>query len=222
MRTARLTAGPYAAGSATFFAASQAPTSGTALTLVATAPVTPRRVLLTFGNDVTTSRTFTLKGTNVTGDSISEVITVPSGAGTAVSVLDYATLVSATPTGSGWSANVSLGTGTSGTNTPIGSSAWVRLDDYGFAPVNLGIDVTGTVNVTVESSDDDPNLAPPLTPVAPSAMTWVSHPNLQNYTVKANDYYPAAPRWVRLTFNSGTAATASATLIVTQQGGKGG
>jgi hypothetical protein len=219
MRPITVTTGAYAAGSTTVLAAAQAPVIGTALTLASTTLATPRRLLVTAGADAVTTRTMTLVGTGWDGSSISEVLAIPTGAGATVSSLDYKVLTSATPTGTGWSANVSLGTSATGVNTPMGSSSWVRLDDYGFAPVSLDLDVTGTVNVTVESSGDDPNLVAPQTPVAVGSMVWDVHPNLAAWTTSTHDQYTTAPRWVRLTQNSGAG---SAKLIVTQLGGKSG
>ena len=86
------------------------------------------------------------------------------------------------------------------------------------APTSLSVNGR-TVSVTVESSGDDPNLVLPQTAVALSAMVWHPHPNLAAFTASAHDQYQTAPRWVRLTQNSGAG---SAKLTVTQMGGKGG
>jgi len=222
MRAITLTAGPLVAAAANNIALSQTPTSGVALTLngsLVTAGVaildTPRRVLLTFGNEGS-ARTLVLAGTDRYGATQSETLAVASGAGATIqSVLDYKTVTSALPAGGGWTAAATLGT------SGVASSAWARMDSYGFAQVALGVDVTGTVNYSVESSMDDPNLVAPQVPVAVSAMQWNAHPNLASQTAKANDNYPVAPAWVRLTLNSQT-NPGSATLIVRQMGGKGG
>lgn len=222
MRPISLTAGPLVAAAANNIALSQTPTSGTPLTLngslvtggVAVLDVA-RRILLTTGSEAS-GRTLALVGTNWAGDRISETLTIPATTvGTVQSVLDYKTLISATPAGGGWSAAATLGT------SGVASSPWVRMDDYGFAPVDLGVDVTGVVNYTVESSDDDPNAMAPLPTIAPSAMTWQPHPNLASQTIKAHDSYSTAPLWVRLTLNSQT-NPGTATLVVKQAGGKGG
>src|SRR6185437_4011480 len=103
-QTHTVTVGPLSSGSATFYAASQAPTIGTSLTLTGSVATTPRRALLTFGADAVTTRTFVLVGTVWTGLPITETLTIPSGSGTIQSVLDYKSITSATPTGTGWSA----------------------------------------------------------------------------------------------------------------------
>lgn len=223
MRSIVLSAGPYAAGAVAGLAASQAPVVGTALTLTGTAIDTPRRILVTAGNDAVSTRTITLVGTNWSGNTISEVLPIPTGAGATVSVLDYKTLTSATPTGTSWSANMSLGTSTTGTNAPLGSSAWARLDDYGFANTFVGADVAGTVNYTVEFSWDDPNLVLPQVAVALASMKWAALPALTAQNGAASSGFVENPKFIRLTVNSATAGAGnSASLTVTQPGGKGG
>ena len=219
MRPIILKTGAYTAGSATVLAASQVPTANTPLVLASTVLDTPRRVVLTVGADAVTTRTLTLVGTAWDGSAQSEVIAVPTGAGALVSALDYKTVTSATPKGAGWSANVSLGTSATGTNTPMGSSSWARCDDYGQAAVAFEVDVTGTVSVNVESSMDDPNLVLPQVAVPVGSMIWVPHANIAAKTASIADVYAAAPAWIRLTQLSGAG---SATLTVRQAGGKGG
>lgn len=219
--------GPYAAAAANNIALSQTPTSGTPLTLngtlasggVATLD-SPRRVLLTVGSEAA-PRTLTLSGTNWAGNPISEIIAVPATtAGGIISVLDYATVTSALPLGGGWTAAATLGTSAV---TTAGSSQWIRLDDYGFAPVDLLVEVSGTVNWTIEQSDDDPNLTPPQVAIAPSAMIWISPDatNLSAKTATTRASLTTVPAWLRLTLNSYT-NPGFAKLIARQPGGKGG
>lgn len=219
MRPAVLSVGPFIAGSATKFAASQAPTIGTPLVLTGTEPDKPRRVLITAGNDAVTTRTMTIVGTNWQGDAISEVLAIATGASANVSALDYATITSMTPTGVGWVANVEAGTVTSGTNAPVGSSPWFRFDDYAHAQANLGVDVTGVVNYTVEYSDDDPNLMLPQIAVPPANMQWTPDAILVAQTTSMQGTLAACPLWARLTLNSATATSGSAVLNVKQAGG---
>lgn len=212
MRPITVTVGPLAAGSANYYSVSATPTSGTPLTLAHTAtPDLPRRVLLTYGSEGG-ARTLVLVGTNWQGTTITETLAVPSGgAGTVQSVLDYKTLISATPLGGGWTAPATLGT------SGVASSPWVRTDDYGFAPVGLAAEVTGTVNYTVQASDDDPNQIAPLPVTLPAAMTWISHSVLVAQTASAMDSYSVRPTWVRVLLNSGAGSVA---LVVSQAGGK--
>lgn len=232
MRPIVVTVGPLAASNAANIVASTTPVSGTPLTIVGGSPFvmdTPRRVLLTFGIEAST-RTLVIVGTDRSGQTRTETLTVPSGgAGTAISALDYATVVSLTPLGGGWSAAASVGTSSTTTSA---SSAWVRLDDYGFQATQIAVVVTGTINFTVEGSDDDPNAWTPngadrASPfVQPQNMTWIC-PDTTNLSSKtANLVYELGvtntgprPVWIRLTCNSYTNPGA-ATMTVHQPGGR--
>lgn len=211
MRVISVTVGPLAAPNAALFVASVTPTSGTLLTLAATKPDTPRRVLLTFGNEAS-SRTLVLTGTNVSGNTITETLAVPSGAGaTVASVLDYATLTSALPLGGGWTAAATLGT------NGVASSAWIRSDDWAAAPAGLQINVTGTVNYTVEQSFDDPNLVLPQIAVTPAKMQWIAHSVLNGLTTDQISSNQTVPPWTRLTINSSTAGAGNFGVLTFNQ-----
>lgn len=149
-----------AAANATLIAAAQSP-GAAALTL--TAPVVVidvvtstnlaigRRVVITSGgND--SGITFTIVGTNSTGNNITEVLT-GANAGTAQSNLDFTTVRSITP-----SAAVAT-TVSAGTNG-VGSSPWSLWNWLGSSPFNLGVGVelvSGAVNFTVQHTYDYPN-----------------------------------------------------------------
>lgn len=148
----RLTLGPLAAASANLIATSQIPASGTALTLTGSQPDMARRILLTYGNEGS-ARTLVVRGTNQTGNIISETLAVPSGAGgTVATQLDYLTVISLTPAGGGWTAAVTVGTNT------VASSPW-RMVDFALSGSTMGIDIniTGTLNVDAQFTYDDPN-----------------------------------------------------------------
>lgn len=222
MRTIYVTVGPLATASATNVALSQSPGAG-AITLngstvtngVATLDVARRVIFVSGGND--SGITFTITGTNWSGQIISETVT-GANVGTANTVLSYKTVTSVTHTGS------VAGTLTIGTNG-VADSPWVRLDEYAFPQVSLQIDVTGTVNVTVQQSLDDPNTqtttnvntATPI--VTPAGMTWLNHPdaNLVAATTSVQGNYAYTPLWVKLVLNSSTQAAGNfATLAVLQ------
>ncbi len=144
--------GPLAASNAALFAGSQTPTSGTALTLTGAAPDVPRRVLLTFGNELS-ARTLVITGLNASGNPIQETLAVASGApATVATVQDFKTVTRALPAGGGWSAAVTLGT-----NGAAGSP-W-QLVDYQISPGNIsfGVTVSGTVTYSVEYTYTDLN-----------------------------------------------------------------
>lgn len=211
MRTVVVSVGPLATAVANNIATSQSVGAGASVTIngslasggVATLDK-PRRVLITSaGNN--SADLFTITGTNWSGSTISEVLT-GANAGTAQSVLDYATvtkIVSASATAS------TITVGTSG----VASSAWVRLSEYSMPNVAMQVDVTGTVNATVQSSLDDPN--DPTNPVTPASMTWIASGDtaVVGLTGSVQSSFAVAPRWVRLLLNSGSG---SATFTVYQ------
>ena len=155
----------------------------------------PRRVILvSSGND--SARTFTLSGTDWNGASITESV-AGANAGTAVSLLDYATLTSIIASGS------TAGTLTVGTNGVAGSRP-VFLDSYSLAPTALQVSVTGTVNYTVQQSLDDPN------EVGLINIVWLNSADaaVVAATVTAQSSYTYAPRITRIVLNSGTGTVA--------------
>ena len=163
---------------------------------------TPQRVKITTADSTTV---FTITGATSTGMALTETLT---SNGTSVqSALDYATVSSITvnqaPT-----AAVTVGT------NGVGSTPWVRLDEWSNAQVSIQIDVTGTCNYTIQSSMDDPN-ATWGTPVLPAAMIWIStnDTNVVGATTSLQTNYAFPPTWVRLLLNSGSG---SCTMTVAQ------
>ena len=232
MRPLITKAGPYAAASATGIFSAATPTTGTALTLVTKTVDTVQRRLLVTPVSQTNPGTLLVTGLNAFSDTISETISVPaSSSSTILSVLDYKSLISIVPAGGPWTANISIGTSAS---TTAGSSPWLRLDNYGLSQTKIQIVVSGTINWTVEGSDDDPNVQVPAGMnattqlIAPSAMTWTA-PDSTNLSSKAaNAIYElgassgvtgGVPLWLRLTANSYTGA-GQAIMTVVQSGGQ--
>lgn len=216
MRSVVVTAGPFAAASATRFVNAVVPTSGAPLTLATTVvDAVQRRILLTVGSEGS-ARTLVLVGTNAAGNLITETVAVAaSSAGTIISALDYLTLISATPLGGGWTAALNLGTTAA---TTSGSSPWVRSDDYGLGPTEISCTAVATVNYTVEYSDDDPNLVPPQVAVPPASMTWFPDATIAAQTGNKNAVITASPKWARVTVNSYSAA-GQVTMNFRQTGG---
>jgi hypothetical protein len=229
MRPIVVTTGPYAAANISLIAASQTPSAGVAFTLTGTQPDVARRIVIAAGSEGA-PRAVTLVGTDRTGQPRTEVITIASAsAGNYGSVLDYATVTSLTSSTT-FTAAATVGTiATSSTNAPfIGSSAWARLDDYGFAPVAVQVDVTlagGTITYTVESSLDDPNVIVPagITTgtylITPQAMTWVADPNLTTQTTSKQDAMVARAVWARVSITAYT-GNALTTGTFSQAGGR--
>jgi hypothetical protein len=225
MRPITVQVGPFAAANAALIAASQTPASGVALTLTGSQPDTPRRIVVTAGSEAA-QRTLVLTGTDRYGMTRSETITIPATtSGTYGSALDYASVTSIVP-GQSFTAAVTVGTiATGSAGAPdVASSAWIRFDDYGFAPASLQVDVTnagGTFTYTFETSLDDPNLVAPQTPVAMASMVWIADPNLTGQTSSKQDAIVARPLWGRLSVTAYT-GNAFGTVTVSQPGGKFG
>ena len=113
-----------------------------------------RRVIITSGgNDL--GITFTVTGTNASGNIVSDTFAGASG-GAAQSNLDFVTVTGITASGS---VATTLTAGTNG----VGSSEWQTWNFMGKSPQNLGYAVelvSGAVNYTVQYTYDDPNNLP--------------------------------------------------------------
>jgi hypothetical protein len=209
MRPVRISVGPLATAGTTKVCASQTPSGAGNMTIngslasggVATLD-TYRRVLFTFGADES-AKTFTVYGTGRDGTQ-SEVVT--GTASTAYTVLDYLTVtqiaVSAATT-------AALTVGTNG----VASSAWVCLDTNGPPQISLQVDLTGTINATVQQTLNDV-----WTPSTKASDYWVNHADstlvgMTSGNVQGN--YAYVPTATRLTLNSGTG---SAVFTVVQPG----
>jgi hypothetical protein len=153
-----------------------------------------RQVIITSGgND--TAITFTITGTDWSGDVISEIVTGASGAA-AASVLDYLTVTSVVANGAPAS------TVTVGTNG-VAHSPWINLDTWSLGTVSCQAVVTGTANYTIEVSNDDPNSF--ANPVAAASMTWDDNfANATGQTSSLEFGIAQAPLWMRILLNSGS------------------
>ena len=203
MRPITVVVGPVGTTSATNIAASQTPGAAGNLTLsgalvsggVATLP-TPQRILITT-TDTTTK--FTITGTSPTGTVLTE--TVLGGGSSVSSTLDYAT-VTKIAVNQGTTAAVTVGTNGI-------ASAWVRLDSWADAACSIQCNVSGTVNYTVQVSNDDPNS--PWAPVLPSAMTWINSndTNAVAATASLQTNFLFTPTFARVLLNSGSGTVTS-------------
>ena len=214
MRTITAQVGPLAAASANNIAQSQTPGASGVFTLngaLVTGGVAvldkPRRVLFTTVADES-GKTITVVGTDWNGNRIVETLTGPN-ATTGYTTYDFKTVVSITASAA------FTGAVTVGTNG-IASSRPVRIDLDALPQIALAIDVTGTVNYTVQQTLDDPN--DPGNPVAYQSIVWLDHADtaLVAATASKQGNYGYAPSWVRLLLNSGSG---TAVLKVNQSGG---
>ena len=212
MRTVSVTVGPLVAASANNIALSQTPNAGNftlngALVAGGVATLdTPRRVLFTPAADES-ANTFTVTGTNWSGQPISETL-AGANATAFYTVLDYATVTRITIT------NNAAGAITVGTNG-VASSPWVHLDEWALPQVALQCNASGTVSYTVQQSLDSPNSTNYM--LSPANMTWInsSDTNVVNATTSVQSNYAYAPIWTRVLLNSGTG---SVTMRVEQFG----
>ena len=206
MRILTETVGPLATANAAIIAASQAGTAATALTLTSTGVYTLdtfRRVIVTSaGND--TGIHFTLVGKNSSGMPVTEALTGASG-GVAQSAYDYLSITSITPSGN-TAGNVTVGT------NGVASTRPILLDLWGFAPTSIQVNVTGTVNATVQQTLDDCNGSAGF-----AAVKWIDHPDaaLEGLSSNVQGNYAYSPMWVRLLLNSGSG---TATIKIIQSG----
>jgi len=97
--------------------------------------------------------------------------------------------------------------------TGVGQSRPLRLDDWAPAPTSIQVDVTGTVTYTVETTLDDPDS--PTDPVPVGSMIWIASSDTLVVSASATKQssFAFAPCFVRLNV---TAGTGTATLKVLQ------
>lgn len=167
---------------------------------------TARRVIFTSsGND--SGLTFTIIGRDWLGNRLTETVT--GGNATAVqTVLDYAAVTQVKTSGA------TAGTVSVGTNG-VASSPWIYLDTWAVGTVSGQTVVNGTVNYTVEVSNDDPNSY--ANPIAASAMTWNGNFAGVNASTTSTMFGLAvAPLWARVTLNSETGTTSYVRMTLAQ------
>jgi len=202
MRPVTVSVGPLTASTSNNIALAQSLSAAGALTLngsLASGGVArianPQRIGITsVGND--SARTWTVTGTNWSGAAISETFAGATAGNTVNSVLSYASVSSISLDGA-TAGNVTVGT------TGLGSSPWVRFDNWAHPTLAIQCVVTGTANYTFESSFDDPNDL--VNAVAPASMAWDSTISpLVGASASAEATVDAAPLWGRISINSGT------------------
>lgn len=170
---------------------------------------TARQVTITPAADESLN-TFVVTGTGANGSPMSETI-AGKNATASTSVGYFATVTSVTV------ASDAAGALTVGmTNTA--ASPWVRFDD--FAPSNISIqcNVSGSATYTVQSSLDDPNDA--ISPVAASAMTWVSSSdtNVVGASATKQSNFLFAPKFARVVLTTTSTGSVSSTFLQSSNG----
>ena len=147
--------------------------------------------------------TFTVYGTNQPGNVISESLAGPNN-NTVSTTLDFYT-VTRVAASAAVSTDVIVGT------TGVGASQPLPLDIYLPFGNTTSVDVTGTVNYSVQVTNSDP-FGDPSTP-----LNWVAYPGgaLTAQTTDLTSSTVIAYRAMRLLTNSGTGIAA---ITITQQG----
>lgn len=160
----------------------------------------PRRVLITSaGND--SARTFTVTGTNHTGNPIKEAVTGGNVAGVST-VSDFKT-VTRIAVDAATAAAVTAGT------NGVASSPW-KFTSIHFGPANMSfaVIVSGTVNYSIEYTYDNPNSNQNTLGGAlgnyPAVPNVFLHPILQNLATSADSTINDPIFAWRLTLNSQT------------------
>lgn len=203
MQPISVTVGPLAAASANNIALSQTTAGAADLTLngalvsggVATLDV-PRRVLITnVGND--SAITFTVYGTWMGGQTISETLQGTSGS-TVATTVDFKTVTRIAVSGATSVSGVTVGT------NGVAGSSWVRLDSWSDAQTAIQCNATGTVNYTVQVTMDDPN--DPTNPVSIVNTTWLNTNDTDAITAIGDVFtnFDWTPTYARILLNSGT------------------
>jgi hypothetical protein len=166
--------------------------NGVAILSTATAP----QVQLTLTSGGATGINFTITGTDYRGTVVSEVLTGPS-TNTVTSVNSYATITSISASGA---SGASLTAG----NAQSGSSPVVVLNQYS-TPFNVSLTViiTGTVNVTVQYTND-----PIFGSGSLDALNWFNDSSLTNQTSSQMASLISPVSACRQVFNSGSGTAA--------------
>jgi hypothetical protein len=188
-------------------AASQAVTTATTLTLESGAASlgSPAQLVLETNANYT-SVTFTITGTDASGNTISETLTGPNST-TKNSVLYYASVTSITSSGGVGGGTVQVGV------TGDVTSRWVRMDSWANAQAVAQVNTSGTITYSVQTSMDDPN--DPFSPTTVAAMTWLDalDANLVAENAAKSGVFNLTPTWVRVKASGGTG---TATLKIAQ------
>ena len=212
MQPITVTVGPLASASANNIALSQTTAGAANLTLNGSIVVNgvavldePRQILVTnVGND--SALTFTVYGTWIGGQTISETLQGTSGSSVATT-LDFSTVTRVAVSGATSVSGVTVGT------NGVAGSRWVRFDDFAPGQITVQGDVSGTVNYTVQTTLEDPN--DPFNPVAIGSVTWLDalDANLVAESTAKSGYIAYAPAYARDLLNSGSG---SASVIFLQ------
>lgn len=192
-----------AAADADGICASQTPTAAAGFTIngalassgVATiaSAQTARQVLFTTAADETAvAKTATVTGTNATGNTITDTVTLPNT--TTVATNKYFRTVTAISISANAAGAITVGT------NGVGATRVIGLDTQATTfSVGLGVTITGTVNYTVQHTFDDIQ--------STTEPTWLDHATLAGDTASGDSNYAFPVNAIRLKINSGTGSS---------------
>jgi hypothetical protein len=172
--------------------------TGASFTLTTTATSDGLAHQVSIKNDSATNhsgKTVTLVGTDADGKAQTEVVTAPTGNATVESSKYFKTLTSATP-----SATIGADTFDIGWVDEVASQT-IILESTAETPATVQVNVTGTVNYTIQATLDDP--FDPAIMTDQDALAWINDGNFTTKTADALAYLSAAGvQAIRLIFNS--------------------
>lgn len=159
------------------------------------------QVTITSAADIS-NRTFTLTGTDTRGFAVSESLTGPN-ATTVTSTKSYKTVTQIAISGAAAGA-VTVGVNGVGVSVPVA----MDIHQNGFSAA-LGLDITGTINVTVQHTFEDPFSST----FNAYTATWLDHSSLASKTADTDGNYAFPCRAVRLKVNSSSSGSCVFTII---------
>lgn len=159
-----------------------------------------------YGGSDESGKTFTFTGTDRYGFPVTSAATTgPTAGATVTCATSFKTVtqvaVSAATTGA-----IEVGV----TGTGISRAIPMDIHQNGFS-VSLGVDITGTIDFTVQHTFDDP-FAATYNPYASTAK-WFDHSTIAADTADVDGNYAFPCRAIRLKVNSSSGGTAVLTII---------
>lgn len=177
--------------------------SGAAFTLTATAATDGLAHQVSIRNDTATDhsgKTVTLVGTDPDGYALTEVVTGPTGSATVESAGYFLTLTSATP-----SATIGADTFDIGWVDETATKS-IPLDWRSDVTAAVNVDVTGTINFTVQYTFDDIQRPGQTARSAAQNGQWIDLAALASKTADTVSTAPLGATAIRLLVNSYSSA----------------
>lgn len=168
--------------------------TGASWPLTATTPGDGLAHQVTIRNDSATdhsAKTALLTGTDADGLPQTEIMSLPAGSATTTSTRAFRTLTSVVP-----SATIGADTMDIGWNDVCTGPTYPLNWRQANFQISLGVDVSGTINYTIQHCLED------IRKAAPSTLTWWPHATLVNRTVDMDGNYASPVTATRLRINS--------------------